>query len=98
MSTAAAPPYTVINMDEFENTYINSEIKYGYFHCARSIGDIFIIYKGGEAKLNNFLSNQNMMYDCTIARYGYAKWTYNIHIYIYIEHRNLETRKTLTTS
>ena len=28
-----------------------------------------------------------------IARYGYAKWTYNVHIYIYIEHRNLETRK-----
>ena len=33
---------------------------------------------------------------CTIARYGYAKWTYNvyIYIYIYIEHRNLEIRKT----
>ena len=31
---------------------------------------------------------------CTIARYGYAKWTYNVHIYIYIEHRNLETPKT----
>ena len=36
--------------------------------------------------------------NCTIARYGYAKWTYDVHIYIYIEHRNLETRKTLTTS
>ena len=32
---------------------------------------------------------------CTIARYGYAKWTYNVHIYIYIEHRNLETQKHL---
>ena len=21
---------------------------------------------------------------CSIARYGYAKWTYNVHIYIYI--------------
>ena len=28
-----------------------------------------------------------------------VKWTYNVDIYIYnIEHRNLETRKTLTTS
>ena len=35
----------------------------------------------------------------TIARYGYGKWTCNVHIYIYnIEHRNLETRKTLTNS
>ena len=35
---------------------------------------------------------------CTIARYRYAKWTYNVHIYIYIyiyiKHWNLETRKT----
>ena len=42
-----------------------------------------------------FFSPAKGNYQCTIARYGYANWTNNVHIHIYIEHRNLETRKTL---
>ena len=34
-----------------------------------------------ESKLSRFILLT--LYECTIARYGYAKWTYNVHIYIY---------------
>ena len=36
------------------------------------------------------------MYHCHI--HEYVKCTWDVHICIYIKHRNLETRKTLTTS
>ena len=44
----------------------------------------------GEVKLALMISiSQNLKSFlikayCTIARYGYVKWTYNVHIYIYI--------------
>ena len=63
LRTVAHYSYAIIYMDKFENTYIDSEIKNDSLFCARYIDDIFIIYIGKEAKLNNFLTNLNMIHD-----------------------------------
>ena len=63
MGTIAAPSYATIYMDKFENTHIYPKIKNDCLFYARYIDDIFMIYTGGDAKLNNFLNDLNMTHD-----------------------------------
>ena len=51
---------TTIYMIKFENTNINTEMKNECFFYARYIDDAFIIYMGGEAKLNNFRAHPSI--------------------------------------
>ena len=97
MGTVAAPSYATIYMDKFENTYIYPEIENDCLFYARYIDDIFFIYTGGEAKLNNFLTNLNMMHDSI--KFDHEKSTQAIaflDILVYID-KNRQLQTTLHT-
>ena len=63
MGTLAATSHATTYIDKFENTYFYPEIKNDCIFYARLIDDILIIYISGEAKLNNFPTNLDMMPD-----------------------------------
>ena len=76
IDTIAASSYATIHKDKFENTYIYPEIKNDCLFCVSYIDNIFIIYTGGEAILNNFLTNFDMMHDSI--KFDHEKSTHSI--------------------
>ena len=72
----AVSALSTIYKDKFENTYIYQETKNGCFFYTRYIGNTFIIHPGGLAKLNNFLTNQNMMNDSM--KFDHKTFTHSI--------------------
>ena len=84
--TVVAFSYATIYMDKFVNAYINPEIKNNCLFYARYIGDIFIIYTGRKAQVDNFLTTLNMMHK--LIKFDHKKSTYSIALLdtlIYIE-------------
>ena len=93
MGTVAAPSYATIYMGHFEETHIYPDINNDCLFYARYIDDIFLIYTGGETKLDEFLTNLNMKHDSI--KFDHEKSTQSVAFLdtlIYIdENRQLQT-------
>ena len=93
MGTVAAPSYATIYMGNFEETHIYPDIDNDCPFYARYIDDIFLIYTGGEKKLDEFLKNINTKHDSI--KFDYEKSTQSVAFLdtlIYIdEKRQLQT-------
>ena len=97
MGTVAAPSYATIYMGNFEETHIYPDIDNDCPVYARYIDDIFLIYTGGEKKLDEFLTNINTKHDSI--KFDYEKSTQSVAFLdtlIYIDEKR-QLRTTLYT-
>ena len=73
MGTKCAPPYACLFMGKFENQYILPRILHNISMYVRYIDDIFLIWKGSERELKEFLEVINTIHPSIKFDYKYSR-------------------------